>query len=134
VIDPRTAEHEAAHLVVGCALGLKLRRATVLPGTTDPKLDGYAWFHGPMRAHAAFGVMYAAGIYWESRAGGDPEDARYDKVHARACFKSAADVRTAARLAGEILTARRGVLARVARELLDRDLTAKDVQSLVLDL
>ena len=133
MIDPRTAEHEAAHLVVGCALGLKLRRATVLPTGPDALYVGYAWFHGPMRAHAAFGVMYAAGVYWENRDGGNPDVAVYDLKHARACFRSSADVRTAARLAGEILTARRGVLARVARELLDRDLTARDIAALILD-
>lgn len=126
------AEHEAAHVVVGLALGLKLRKAA-LGYFDNPQhyLDGFTWFsHG--RQYLAFGVMICAGIAWERREGGNPSNAALDAKQAKQIHIYSANVETSVRLADELLRARRAAHARVARELCDRDLGPADVERLVI--
>ncbi len=136
MLDTATAEDEAAHVVVGLALGLKLRKATlaVTPvGRTGISL-GYAWFaHG--RSYLAHGVMCCAGIAWDRHAGFEPDtSAEGDYAQARQIFGRKSDVETGVRLARELLDSRRRVHARIASELCDRDLGSADVEALVLDV
>lgn len=132
MLDTATAEHEAAHVVVGLALGLKLRKATIEPTPigADQIALGYAWFeHG--KNYLAHALMLCAGVAWERRPGGlgdSPEDYALAKHALR--YKS--DVETGVRLARELLDSRRRVHAKIASELCDRDLTAADVEALVL--
>ncbi len=134
VLDTLTAEHEAAHVVVGLALGLKLVRAHVAHARPEhDSSEGFAWFK-PGRAYMAFGIMTCAGIAWENRPGGTPEYASFDMKLAKQVLRTNASVRTGVRLARELLDGRRRLHARVAAELCDRDLTAADVDALVLEL
>ena len=131
------AEHEAAHVVVGLAVGLQFKRAALLevnPKHLDPD-SGYCWFLGHRtKDRLALGIMYCAGAAWEAQHG-RPAFARGDLKLARNWLGlSAADVRAATRIARELLDSRRRVHARIASELCDRDLTARDVAGLVLDL
>ncbi len=134
MLDTATAEHEAAHVVVGCALGLKLKRAALQHARPEhDSSEGYTWF-APGRAYLAFGIMTCAGIAWESRVGGDLAYAVCDIRNAKQILRSAASVATSTKLARELLDSRRRLHARIASELCDRDLTAPDIEALVLDL
>lgn len=135
MIDLTTAEHEAAHVVIGVALGLKLRLASAA-GHAQNALEGYVAFRGIEgwgRRRLAFGVMYCAGVAYEEREGGDADYSAADMRLARECFSSAADVRTGIRLARDMMHTRKRALARVASELLERNLGPRDIERLVLD-
>ncbi len=133
MLDTATAEHEAAHVVVGCALGLKLKRASIAhaqPGHDSS--EGFTWFqHG--RDYLAFGVMVCAGIAWESRPGGEPAYAAADLKSARQIHRYRANVETSVRIAREMLDGRRRLHARIASELCDRDLGSADIERLIID-
>lgn len=61
-----SAQHEAAHVVVGVALGLRLRSAEIYTANKDGN-DGHTWFPD---AHGVAGaLMYAAGIAWSDSIG-----------------------------------------------------------------
>lgn len=126
------AEHEAAHVVVGLALGLKLKKATIALTTARGQTNaGHVWFeHG--RQYLAFGIMVCAGIAWERRAGGKPLNASGDERLAKQIHIYRANVETSVRVADEMIRSRRAALQRVARELCDRDLGPADVERLVL--
>lgn len=134
MLDTATAEHEAAHVVVGLALGLRLRRATIVPSPAPGPTGihvGYAWFeHG--RNYTAHAIMCCAGVAWERRPGGLGQSPA-DYALAKSSLRYKSDVETCVRIARELLDGRRRAQARVASELCDRDLTAADVEALVLD-
>jgi len=118
------AQHEAAHVVVGVALGLRLHLASALPA--DDCL-GYAWFPwgGSSLGHA---LCTAAGVAWEVAVGGDLHHA--DLADLRRIQRSASGVRCAVRAAAALLTTLGPVHARVTRALLERDLRGQDIASL----
>lgn len=124
-----SAQHEAAHLVVGVALGLRVRRVVIEPapakGWTQP---GYCWFNaGPTLAES---LMFAAGIAWERALGhGDPTDASIDAAWCRSLV-GPANVEASVRAAGAMLAGLGGVHARVTRALLERDLGPDDIAAL----
>ena len=129
MIDTATAEHEAAHVVVGLALGLRLRRATLQPTPIgrDGIAVGYAWFeHG--KNYMAHAIMVCAGVAWDRRTGGDTS---HDYALAKHTLRYRADVETGVRVAREMLDSRRRLHARLTSELLDRDLTAADIEAIV---
>ncbi len=134
-LDVQTAEHEGAHLVVGLALGLRLRAVSLEPIVLDGHVTlGYTWFGGSEREGLARSVMYCAGVAWESRPGGTPVAASVDKKLARKYFRSTHDLRTGVRVASEILATRRRAHARVVAELLDHaKLGPRDIERLVLE-
>lgn len=134
-LDQQTAEHEGAHLVVGLALGLRLRAVSLEPAVLDGEATvGYTWFGGKLSEGLARSVMYCAGVAWESRPGGDVAWARVDKKLARKYFRSTHDLRTGVRLAAEILASRRRAHKRVVAELLDHaKLGPRDIERLVLE-
>lgn len=126
------AEHEAAHVVVGLALKLKLKEAKLQSATTAHEiLSGYTLFHRSVRRPIAFGIMYCAGIAWEKRPGGNLNYSDADFRLARECLGSVADVQTGIRVAADILRTRKGAHRRVAEALCDHDLGARDVARLV---
>jgi hypothetical protein len=127
----QTAQHEAAHVVVGVALGLRLRRAVVSrarPGWTS---GGYCeWHEAPARPFAD-ALMYAAGVAWEDALGhGEPEHASGD-LRLLTGVVGRGEVRAAVRAAGALLVRLAPTHALVTRALAERDLTARDVARLL---
>ena len=123
------AEHEAAHVVVGMALGLPFRAAKVGHEVwKDFEILGYTWFGG--RCKVAHGVLACAGIVWERKFGRNRVHASADRQNARGYLGSG--VRTGCKLANEILVTRTEILGRVARELCDRDLGPKELAAMVV--
>lgn len=121
-----TAQHEAAHLVVGVALGLKLHRATIKP--IDDCLGYVAFFDGPREAEL---IMLAAGVAWERKygnlrhAGADLKDLRRMRVRGNA------RIRVLERAAWAILESRPGMHARITRALLEDDVTPATLAAIV---
>lgn len=134
MFDTETAEHEAAHVIVGLALGLKLRKATIEPSVLNGHVAaGYSWFYVG-RKYMAFGIMACAGIAWERRRGRNATAIAGDLEIAQQvwdCRRS--EIETGVKLAREIIEGRRRLHARVASELCDRDLSPADVEALVLE-
>lgn len=125
------AEHEAAHVVVGLALGLPLKIATLRQEVwRSIEIEGYVWFGAPSK-RLAHGIVACAGIVWESKPGGSPTGARGDRALAAEYLGAPADVRTGCKIASEILRTRQTALARVARELCDRDLRPAELAELI---
>lgn len=121
-------EHEAAHVAVGVALGLRLRKAVVGEGEDDGvKLLGYAWFtnHGSNMAHA---IMFAAGVAWDRLTGqGHSSD---DAKLCRELVPDDATARTCVRVATIMLAGLLPEHARVTKALVEKDLNAKDISKL----
>jgi hypothetical protein len=120
------AQHEAAHVVVGVALGLKLKHAT-----THAVGDwlGYAWFHerGHRGAHA---IMYAAGLAWERSIGGVWLGTPDDRL-AREHLPGRGGLHACVRAADAMLRGLKVEHARVARALeVRRYLSGRDVEAL----
>ena len=134
MFDLATAEHEAAHLVVGLALGLRLRKATIVPsplGRTGIAC-GYVWFYSD-RKYLAQAIMSAAGIIWDERSGLNSDISGSVDLKNMKALVSLSDIPTCFSLAKELLEGRRRLHARVASELCDRDLGPADVERLVLE-
>lgn len=127
--DHATAAHEAAHVVVGVALGLRLRLATVGHSThaRGPQLAGYADFYEKRGDGIAQAIMLAAGIAWDRGLRYDPW---YTSIDREECFKivrGRQSVEACVAAAAAMLAARKRVHARVTAALLERDLTHDDV-------
>jgi hypothetical protein len=121
------AQHEAAHVVVGVSLGLRLRRVWLgvqkvgrytYIGTTE-------WEPRPWPAEAQR-IMSAAGVAWERR-GGDLEHAACDLAWLRRERVTGARLVAVERAAWALLETRMGLHTRVSRALLEHDLTGRDV-------
>ncbi len=118
------AQHEAAHVVVGVALGLKLREATINPSKRDRArgLVAYTLFR-PTSNHEAYAIMCAAGVAWEARQGfASAVDRRLIREH----FPASA-VRVFATAAAAILKEREAAHARVTEALLQGSISGADV-------
>jgi hypothetical protein len=128
-----TAQHEAAHVVVGVHLGLRLRRVELLApvgasanGWFDVSWGGLVWFErGPA---AALALMYAAGVAWEGALGStSPADARL----VREIMPGRGSVKACARAAGALLAGLGTAHARVTRALLEAGtLTGADIAAI----
>lgn len=131
------AQHEAAHVVVGVALGLRLRAASVDPakqdppgraGPDDPGDDGFTLWD-PRGPREAWLLMTAAGVAWERRTGGDLRVAASDLADLRrAGVRGQARLVALERAAWAVLAERAALHARLTRALLEGDLTARDVR------
>jgi hypothetical protein len=120
------AQHEAAHVVVGVAVGLRLRRATL---QRHQDYGAYAEFWEGAREGML--LMFAAGVAWERRCG-DLGDARFDLQEIRRMrVKGNARIRALEVGAWAILAGRAGAHARVTRALLEGDLTAREIARMV---
>lgn len=133
VRDLETAQHEAAHVVVGVACGLRLVRAEVASNAS-----GFAWFRNaagnkiPKRRREAWALMAAAGPAWERmlRLPTWRHNESCDVAILRSLTSGRHGVETVIRAA----TAMLGVLtrehARVTHALLERDITGEDIAAL----
>lgn len=123
------AQHEAAHVVVGVTLGLRLYRATIHPHDGAPDDSGYAWFwDGPREAEL---IMAAAGVAWERRVG-DVWHARDDIAWLRSRrVRGNARLVALERAAWAVLESRAALHARVTRALLEGDVTPRVLRTLV---
>jgi hypothetical protein len=131
--DLADAEHEAAHIVVGVTLGLRLRYARLYKAEHDAEhWELGATLFADSRSQLSQAIMHAAGIAWERRRGGRADYATADRATVLGLLKTPADVRAATQVAREILRTRRRIHERVARELWQRDLSHRDIRSLVL--
>lgn len=129
--DLAAAAHESAHVVVGIALGLRLRKVSVAKGVINGHdTDGFTWFtsHGSALAHA---IMCAAGIAWE-RAHGRESPADYQNMMQELHVTGDVDgeVRTCLRLAEILLKNHGKAHKQVTMALMDRDLTDKDIRAI----
>src|SRR4051812_35587932 len=133
--DLETCKHEAAHVVVGTALGLRLRKVTV---AKEPEgkwtSEGWCWFtnHGSALSH---GIMYAAGVVWERAHGREsPLDYRYMLEELKVYMPDDSGIttnletRTCIRIAGLLLRNHGSAHKRVTEALLEKDLTEKDIR------
>jgi hypothetical protein len=130
-ISLATAQHEAAHVVVGLHLGLSLREASAMRGVCPDGavVEGYVWF--PRGPSSALALMYAAGPAWERATGGLEAHERAD-VEAIRGLGLGRGTTALVRAAGAILTVHAPLHARVTRLLLERGrLTAADGRALV---
>jgi hypothetical protein len=125
------AQHEAAHIVVGVALGLRLRRAYLC----DRKIGRYEylgwteWEPKPWPREAGL-IMTAAGLAWE-RACGDLVHARSDTAELRrAGVRGNARVRVLERAAWAILAGRPALHVRLTRALLEGEVTGAAIRAL----
>ena len=130
-IDPllADAQHEAAHVVVGLALGLRL--SCVWIGRAAGETYGWTeWEPEPFPREADL-IMTAAGVAWERRVGdlewaGD--DLRYLR---RKGIKGRSRLVALERAAWALLEGRAAAHARISRALLEaRDLNARAVKAL----
>jgi hypothetical protein len=121
------AYHEAAHVVVGAALGLRLKQATI---TRPHDSLGHVEFYGSHKSREAWLIMYAAGVAWERRYGklvyaqSDLECIRAMRV------TGTARVLTLERAAWAILDTRGHLQGRIALALFEGDLTHAAVKAL----
>src|SRR6478609_9003025 len=116
-----TAQHEAAHIVVGVALGLRLHSASITPADD---YYGFVWFPWG-GTKLADSLTLAAGVAWERAIGSTQGYERDDLAQLRQLQRSASGVRAAVRAAGAMLSSLGPVHARVTRALLERDLTGR---------
>lgn len=124
------AGHEAAHIVVGSALGMRMRKAVleVKPGW-EP--SGGVWFDGRCGTTEAWGLMLAAGVAWELVLVGNSRYASGDISLLRAMGVDTRDrVRALSTAAAAMLTGLGPVHARVTRALVDHDLTGAEIAAI----
>jgi hypothetical protein len=118
------AQHEAAHVVVGLAVGLRLTYAKLFAkGATL----GATQFESGLRGKdPRFALAIAAGVAWERglRASGDCD--RIDRWLLVKMGYSRGEIRGLVRAAAAILETRGAAHARVTRALVERDLTRED--------
>lgn len=128
--DVDTAQHEAAHVVVGVACGLRLRRGVI--GYTragSEHLAGYTHFQrgGPPEGWA---LMYAAGVAWDRTLAIDPFQSSRDYRLLRSCSWGTRGAEIWVRAATAMLAGLRSEHVRVTRALLERDVTGADIAAL----
>ena len=135
--DLETAQHEAAHVVVGCAVGLRLDRAAIgpWPGSRKSKpcddAMGWAEFFEVRGDGTAQAIMIAAGIAWDRGLRFSPRFSSYDWRECNKIVRGRRSVEACVTAAAAILAGRMSVHARVTRALLERDLTAADLAEIM---
>lgn len=129
--SPIAAEHEAAHVVVGLSVGLKLRRVELGPDDT-----GGTWFRGPLdggRRRVGFGMMYAAGLAICKTRKWPEWHARQDRAALRALGFTSDDIRLLSGVVARFLETdlAGGLVQTIARALVERDLTGAEVSAIL---
>jgi hypothetical protein len=124
--DVPTAQHEAAHVVVGVSLGMRLRRAALYTGWIDGDYaSGYAWLTGGSRETCC--LMLAAGVAWDRAVGNPAWWSAYDAREARALCSSRNGYDAMVRAAAALLGGMTAVHSRVTSALLERDIGHLDI-------
>ncbi len=119
------AQHEAAHVVVGLALGLRLDCVRIYP---DQRSSETVWYATPWHPEAVR-IMTAAGVVWERRCG-DLRHAAYDLADLRRDRVTGKRLTACERAAWALLAERSALHTRITRALLEDDLTAADVRAI----
>lgn len=123
------AQHEAAHIVVGVAVGLRVRRAIlgdrVNHGTW--KVWGCVWFDDRNAAPMQLSLAYAAGVAWDRSLG---EESEGDFEILRKMRYTRREIDALVLASSALLAGRMPLHTRCTRALYDRDLTAVDVARL----
>ncbi len=123
------AAHEAAHVVTGLAVGLRLRY--VLIATPGNEAAGLTVWE-PDHSDIAYAIQYAAGVVWDSMS-----QTYFSKEDARLCRKHVdykADVEVCKRIAKDLLTTRKRAHEMITKALLNADhyrLTGRQVSALI---
>lgn len=129
-----TAQHEAAHAVVGVYLGLPLRAVRVRATAGRPGVgEGYTHFRCTLARRLHLGVMYAAGPAADGIHGRD-EPLRWgpDFDEMARLYFSTAETKILIDMATRYLRGPcRRAWAKVTDELLHRDLTGREIKALV---
>lgn len=131
--DLETAQHEAAHVVVGCAVGLRLDVATVGEAWNGGELvAGGSWFRGVCgpRRREAWALMLAAGPAWDRVIGAPTWHSLYDRRELRRLVSGRHGLETMITAATALLAGLAREHAQVTRALLERDLTGADLAAL----
>lgn len=138
--DLATAQHEAAHVVVGAAVGLRLRRVVIGHVTEGRDVStGYVWFlptyetpdRPPIpRRREASALMLAAGPAWDLVMGNPRWWSDYDRRELRVLVPSVHGRRAMITAATALLAGLRREHHRVTRALLARDITGADLAAL----
>lgn len=128
--DFTVAQHEAAHMVVGLAVGLKIRRAVLhaKPCHGDFWEYGAVWFENRGATATQQALAFAAGCAWDRGMG---EESVGDYQLLRRMRYLSREIDALVLSASAILSGRLAVHQRCARALYDRDLTAVDVARIV---
>lgn len=122
------AQHEAAHVVVGVAIGLRLIAASVCDWEdAGEQYGGFAWF--PPGAEVQDCLVTAAGIAW-SRAVGRPYEAHGDEADLRRVVRSKRAREAYVIAAGAILESRAAAHKLVTAALLETNLIHSDIERL----
>lgn len=123
------AAHEAAHIVVGVATGLRVRRAVLgdEPNHGDWRTYGAVWFYDRHAPVAALSLAYAAGCAWD-RMLGEESEGDFDLLRKMRYTRREIDALVVASSA--ILSGRMPIHRRVTAALYERDLDARDVARL----
>lgn len=142
--DLVTAQHEAAHLVVGVCLGLRLDGAGLggCPASrgypSDPEALGYVSFYeASCGDHTAQALMLAAGVAWDRALRYDPAYSAWDWQECRKIVRGRKSTEACIIAASALLSGLGREHTLVTRALLVRDLTGDDIPDvyagLVLD-
>lgn len=130
VRDYAVAQHEAAHVVVGVACGLRLK-AAIVGARAGAGLDGVVLFRGGHhRHHEAWALMFAAGIAWDRIAGNPAWWSRCDRAALGEFTSGRCGAEVVVRAATAMLWGMRREHARVTGALMARDLRGEDIAAL----
>lgn len=129
MIDWDVVTHEAAHIVVGVQLGLKLREAVVgKPGD----YAGYAWF--PHARGHEWQLTLAAGIAWERAIHAPPDGFGFSwgdyKLLRERCYRR--DIEALATAAAAMLRGCQRAHRLTCEALLDGRITQADIDRLII--
>lgn len=124
------AQHEAAHIVVGVAVGLRFWRAKLFaaPNHGTASVYGSVWFRDRSAHSLGLSLMYAAGCAWDRGVG---EDSDGDHALLREMTYTNHEIHSLVIASAAILAGRSALHARVARALWERDLTDADLPALM---
>lgn len=120
-----TAQHEAAHIVVGARLGLRFKGAGLGPLTEA----GYADFWDKRGDRTAQAIMIAAGIGWDRMFRFDPYYSSYDYSECWKLVRGRQSVEACVTAATAMLGGLMPEHGRVTRALLIRDLREHDLSA-----
>jgi hypothetical protein len=124
------AAHEAAHIVVGVATGLRVRRAVLgdEPNHGDWRTYGAVWFYDRHAPVLSLSLAYAAGCAWDRMLG---EESAGDFELLRKMRYTRREIDALVLASSAILSARMPVHRRVTAALYERDLTGRDISRIV---
>lgn len=134
--DLETAQHEAAHVVVGVALGIRLYSAGIGPWKrrgrwpADANAAGHADFLEKRGDNHAQALMLAAGVAWDRMFGYPAWHSSYDWAECRHIVGGRQSTEACIIAATAMLGGLMREHSVVTRALLVRDLTGEDVARL----